>query len=75
MADTLVTPLNESFVVLHVLGCVDAATFAVMSHYAEMAREARRQRRLLDGGLTDWIVVRNWLVPLSSRNKRLVGEG
>jgi chromosome partitioning protein len=77
MADTLVTPLNDSFVDFDVLGCVDAATLAVtrVSHYAEMAREARRQRRLVDGGLTDWIVVRNRLALLSSRNKRLVGEG
>jgi chromosome partitioning protein len=77
MADTLVTPLNDSFVDFDVLGCVDAATFAVtdVSHYAEMAREARRQRRLVDGGLTDWIVVRNRLALLASRNKRLVGEG
>ena len=77
MAHTLVTPLNASVVDFDVLGCVDAATFAVtsVSHYAEMAREARRQRRLVDGGLTDWIVVRNRLALLSSRNKRLVGEG
>ena len=77
MADTLVTPLNDSFVDFDVLGGVDAATFAVtsVSHYAEMAREARRQRRLVDGGLTDWIVVRNRLAFLASRNKRLVGEG
>jgi chromosome partitioning protein len=77
MADTLVTPLNDSFVDFDVLGRVDAATFAVtgVSHYAEMAREAGRQRRLVDGGLTDWIVVRNRLALLSSRNKRLVGEG
>jgi chromosome partitioning protein len=40
-----------------------------------MVREARRQRRLVDGGLTDWIVVRNRLSTLGSRNKRLVGEG
>ena len=46
-----------------------------VSHYAEMVREARRQRRLVDGGLTDWIVVRNRLSTLGSRNKRLVGEG
>jgi chromosome partitioning protein len=38
-------------------------------------REARRQRRLVDGGLTDWVVVRNRLSTLGSRNKRLVGEG
>jgi chromosome partitioning protein len=30
---------------------------------------------LVDGGLTDWVVVRNRLSTLGSRNKRLVGEG
>jgi chromosome partitioning protein len=40
-----------------------------------MVREARRQRRLTDGRITDWVVVRNRLSRLSSRNKRLVGEG
>ncbi|MGC1465559.1 MAG: division plane positioning ATPase MipZ [Pseudolabrys sp.] len=77
MADTLVTPLNDSFVDFDVLGTLDATNFSVTgeSHYAEMVREARRQRRLVDGRLTDWIVVRNRLSTLGSRNKRLVGEG
>jgi len=77
MADTLITPLNDSFVDFDVLGVIDQTTFecAGVSHYAEMVREARRQRRLVDGGLTDWIVVRNRLSTLGSRNRRLVGEG
>ena len=77
MADTLVTPLNDSFVDFDVLGTVDPTTFAVtgVSHYAEMARQARRQRRIVDGGATDWIVVRNRLSMINSRNKRVVGEG
>jgi chromosome partitioning protein len=77
MADTLITPLNDSFLDFDVLGVIDPSTFEVagVSHYAEMVREARRQRRLVDGGLTDWIVVRNRLSTLNSRNKRLVGEG
>src|SRR6202034_1157594 len=77
MADTLITPLNDSFVDFDVLGVIDQTTFEVAgaSHYAEMVREARRQRRLVDGGLTDWIVVRNRLSTLGSRNRRLVGEG
>ena len=77
MADTLVTPVNDSFVDFDVLGTLDPTTFAVNgeSHYASMVREARRQRRLIDGTLTDWIVVRNRLSTLSSRNKKLVGEG
>ena len=55
MADTLITPLNDSFVDFDVLGAIDPISFEVagVSHYAEMVREARRQRRLVDGGLTD----------------------
>ena len=77
MADTLVTPLNDSFVDFDVLGTVDPLTFAVTgeSHYAAMVRDARRQRRGADGGNLDWIVVRNRLSMMGSRNKRLVGEG
>jgi len=77
MADTLVTPLNDSFVDFDVLATLDPTNFTVTgeSHYAEMVREARRQRRLVDGRITDWIVVRNRLATLGSRNKRLVGDG
>jgi chromosome partitioning protein len=77
MADTLITPLNDSFVDFDVLGMVDPTTFELtgVSHYADMVREARRQRRLVDGGAVDWVVVRNRLSTLGSRNKRLVGEG
>jgi chromosome partitioning protein len=77
MADTLITPLNDSFVDFDVIGTVDPATYAVTgeSHYAAMVREARRQRRLIDGTRMDWVVVRNRLSMLGSRNKRLIGEG
>jgi chromosome partitioning protein len=77
MADTLVTPLNDSFVDFDVLATLDPTNFTVTgeSHYSGMVREARRQRRLVDGKLNDWIVVRNRLATLGSRNKRLVGEG
>ena len=77
MADTLITPLNDSFVDFDVLGTIDPETYALTgtSHYSEMVREARRQRRIVDGQYTDWIVVRNRLSMLGSRNKRLVGEG
>ena len=77
MTDTLVTPLNDSFLDLDVLATVDPVTFAVteVSHYAEMVREARRQRRLVDGLSSNWVVVRNRLSVLGSRNKSLIGEG
>ncbi len=43
IADTLVSPLNDSFLDLDALAMVDPVTFAVteVSHYAEMVREAR----------------------------------
>ena len=71
MADTLITPLNDSFVDFDVLGKVDAISNEVyaVSHYATMVREARRQRRIADSGVLDWIVVRNRLSSLSSRNQ------
>jgi chromosome partitioning protein len=77
MADTLITPLNDSFVDFDVLGTVDPTTYALTgsSHYSEMVREARRQRRMVDQIDMDWIVVRNRLSTLGSRNKRLLGEG
>jgi chromosome partitioning protein len=77
MADTLITPLNDSFVDFDVLGTVDPSTFAVTgeSHYATMVRDARRQRYNFDGTRMDWVVVRNRLSLLGSRNKRLLGEG
>ena len=77
MADTLITPLNDSFVDFDVLGTVDPVTFAVTgtSHFSDMVRDARRQRRVVDHATIDWIVVRNRLSMLGSRNKRLVGEG
>ena len=77
MADTLITPLNDSFVDFDVLATVDPVNFAVTgtSHFSDMVREARRQRRVVDHATIDWVVVRNRLSMLGSRNKRLVGEG
>jgi chromosome partitioning protein len=61
ITDTLVTPLNDSFLDLDVLAAVDPVTLAVtgISHYGELVREMRRHRRSLDGTLIDWVVVRN----------------
>lgn len=77
LADTLITPMNDSFVDFDVLGAVDPETFGVTgtSQYAQMVAEARNQRQRLNQAATDWIVLRNRLSSLGSRNKRMVGEG
>jgi chromosome partitioning protein len=76
VADTVITPLNDSFVDFDVLGTIDPKTFGLTgtSHYSQMVAEARRQRQLVDHVTPDWIVLRNRLSTLGSRNKRLVGE-
>jgi chromosome partitioning protein len=76
MADTLVTPVNDSFMDLDVLGTIEPEAYVVTgeSHYAEMVCDVRRKRRQLDGTSTDWIVVRNRLSMHGSRNKQLVAD-
>jgi chromosome partitioning protein len=69
---------NDSFVDFDVLGTVDPQTYALTgtSHYAEMVREARRPPpRAWIRSPTDWVVVRNRLSTLGSRNKRLLAQG
>jgi len=68
IADTLVTPLNDSFLDLDVLATLDPVTLTVtgISHYGELVRETRRHRRPVDGALIDWVVVRNRVSPQGS---------
>jgi chromosome partitioning protein len=77
MADTLITPLNDSFVDMDVLGRIDAESYEVTatSHYAEVVREARKQRRMVDQIETDWIVMRNRVGQLGTKNGRHLAEG
>ena len=75
-ADTLVTPVNDSFIDLDVLARLDSETMRVMwpSHYAEMVWETRKKRAARDRGSVDWIIMRNRLSSLDAHNKRRVGE-
>lgn len=77
MADTLVTPVNDSFVDLDVLGRIDGATMAVRnaSQYAELVLETRRNRAMAGQPPLNWIVVRNRISTLSSRNQKKVIAG
>ncbi len=77
MADTLITPINDSFVDFDVLGRVDPDTLEVLgpSHYAELVTESLRQRRLVDDRESDWVVVRNRQAALASRNRRNIERG
>lgn len=74
LADTLITPLNDSFIDLDVLARVDGQALKIKrpSHYAEAVWEQRKKRMMGQGqqGHVDWIVLRNRLSHLDARNKR-----
>jgi chromosome partitioning protein len=61
MADTVLTPLPDSFLDFGMLASIDPITHEVTGTgpYAAMMCEARRRRRQVDGALIDWVVVRN----------------
>ena len=75
-ADTLITPINDSFLDLDVLAHVDGVRMAVMgpSHYAEMVWKQKQVRAQRDGGSIDWIVMRNRLSSLDAHNKRKMDD-
>lgn len=75
-ADTLITPLNDSFVDLDVLARVDWETNKVsrLSHYSELVWESKKMRALRDRGSIDWIVIRNRMSHLDAHNKRRVHD-
>ena len=75
IADTLVTPLNDSFVDFDLIGQVDGETFKVkkLSFFAELIWEARmkRSRATIEAKRPemDWIVVRNRTGHVEARNQ------
>ncbi|HAH09843.1 MAG TPA: ATPase [Alphaproteobacteria bacterium] len=76
LADTLVTPINDSFIDFDVLGEVDPVTFKVSrpSLYSENVWESRKRRMNATRRSIDWIVVRNRLSALDTKNKKRVGD-
>jgi chromosome partitioning protein len=75
-ADTIVTPINDSFIDLDLIGQVDAETFKVkkLSFYAELIWDLRKTRARTDGVQVDWVVLRNRLQHIDANNMRRVGR-
>jgi chromosome partitioning protein len=74
-ADTLVTPINDSFVDLDLIGEVDAETYKIRrpSFYADLVWRSRTQRAKTHGASVDWVVLRNRMQHIEARNMRRVG--
>jgi chromosome partitioning protein len=75
-ADTLVTPINDSFVDLDLIGQVDPETYKIRrpSFYAELVWNSRTQRAKTSGASVDWVLLRNRLQHVEAKNMRRVGQ-
>ncbi|SEW03677.1 chromosome partitioning protein [Aliiroseovarius sediminilitoris] len=76
LADTLITPLNDSFVDFDLLAHIDPDTNKVKgpSVYSEMVWNARQLRAKAGLKPIDWIVVRNRLGAQMMHNKKKMGD-
>ncbi|MGE3142229.1 MAG: division plane positioning ATPase MipZ [Hyphomonadaceae bacterium] len=76
-ADTLITPLNDSFVDFDLLGDIDSQTGLVRpSIYSEMVWDSRKRKAQRARRPIDWVVMRNRtsVSRIEAKNKQRVGE-
>ncbi len=75
-ADTLITPINDSFVDLDVIAHIDGHDMSIKgpSHYSELVWDARKLKTERDQVPIDWILVRNRLSNLDAFNKRDIAK-
>jgi len=73
-ADTLITPLNDSMIDLDVIAHVDPETYEMTrpSVYAEWVWEQKQQRAARQQAAMDWIILRNRLTNIHSKNKERI---
>ncbi|MCB1337917.1 MAG: AAA family ATPase [Maritimibacter sp.] len=76
LADTLITPLNDSFVDFDLLAHIDGETSEIQgpSVYSEMVWNARQLRAQAGLKPIDWVVVRNRLGAQRMVNKEKMGR-
>ncbi len=71
-ADTLVTPMNDSFVDFDLLARIDPTSFEVKSPslYSDFVWDCRKKRLLARKPALDWVVMRNRISSTEARNKK-----
>jgi chromosome partitioning protein len=71
-ADTLVTPMNDSFVDFDLLAHVDPASLEIKgpSVYADFVWDCRKKRLMARKPALDWVVMRNRIASTEARNKK-----
>ncbi len=75
-ADTLITPMNDSFIDLDLLADIDMKHYEVIgpSIYSKMVNDQRSIKQEREGSAIDWIVMRNRITPLNTNNNRIISK-
>lgn len=75
-ADTLVTPMNDSFVDFDLLARIDPANYKIKgpSLYADFVWDCRKKRLLARKPALDWVVMRNRISAHELRSKRRLSD-
>lgn len=77
-ADTLITPLNDSFIDFDLLGAIDPSAPDVVrpSIYSELVWDSRKKKAQAERKPMDWIVMRNRTSTsrIEAKNKQRVGD-
>lgn len=73
-ADTLVTPMNDSFLDFDLLAKLDPDSLEIKSPslYSEFVWDCRKRRLMASRANLDWVVMRNRVSSTEARNKRKV---
>ncbi len=76
LADTLITPMNDSFIDFDLLAHVDPDGNRIIgpSVYSEMVWNARQLRAQAGLDPVDWVVIRNRLGAQQMHNKKKIGD-
>lgn len=76
LADTLITPLNDSFIDLDLLVRLKGDNLDIQhpSTYSEMVWDQKKQRAISGRKAIDWIVLRNRLSSINAKNKQQMEE-
>lgn len=76
MADTIVTPVNDSFIDLDMLGRIDPRTgeFKVLGNFARLVEHLKEPGVALRARPLDWVVMQNRARSLGTRNARKIEE-
>lgn len=76
IADTVITPINDSFLDLDVIAQIEADSLKIIrpSFYAQAIWEQKMEKAKKSGGEINWIVIRNRLSAIDAKNKQKMSD-